>query len=69
MIFLVLSGKMVALPRKCDSFALNGKWKMIFLKEYMEIWHFLYMRIGAANVVLRPFSKINEIQSSPAKYT
>ena len=40
--FFVISGKMVYLSsRKCDIFSLDGKWKMIFIKKYMEIWHFL----------------------------
>ena len=27
-------------PGKYDIFSLDGKWKMIFLKKYMEIWYF-----------------------------
>ena len=42
--FLVLSGKMVFLPENIWSYSLDGKWKMIFLKIYMEIWYFLYIR-------------------------
>ena len=40
-IFFVLSGKMVFFSGKYNIFFLDGKWKMIFLKKYMEIWHFL----------------------------
>ena len=30
--------------RKYDFFSMDEKWKMIFLKKYMEIWCFLYIR-------------------------
>ena len=44
MIFFVLSAKMgVFFTQKYDNFYLDGKWKMIFFKKYMEIWHFLYI--------------------------
>ena len=38
MIFLVLSGKMVFYSRK-HIFFLGRKWKMTFLRKYMEIWY------------------------------
>ena len=42
MIFFVISGKMLFLfSRKYDISSLDGKWKMTFLKTYMEIWYFL----------------------------
>ena len=30
------------IPGKYDIFSLDGKWKMIVLKKYTEIWYFLY---------------------------
>ena len=56
MIFHVLSGKMVFFSGKCDIFFSDGKWKMIFLKIYIEIWYFLYMCINVTNMIL-PFCK------------
>ena len=42
MIFLVLWGKMIFFFfSKIWSYTLDGKWKMIFLKKYTEIWYFL----------------------------
>ena len=41
---------------KCDFFFSDGKWKMIFLKIYIEIWYFLYMCINVTNMIL-PFCK------------
>ena len=43
MILLVLSGNMVFFFPKIWSYSLDGKWKMIFLKKYLEIWYFLYI--------------------------
>ena len=43
MIFLVSSGKMALLFLENMMFFLGGKWNMIFLKKYMEIWCFLYI--------------------------
>ena len=34
----------------------DGKWKMIFLKKYMETWYFLYICIIVTNMIL-PFCK------------
>ena len=42
--------------RKYNIFSLDGKWKMIFLKKYMEIWYFLYICINVTNMIL-PFCK------------
>ena len=56
MIFLVLSGKMVSFSVKYDIFPLDGKWKMIFLKKYMELWYFLHKCINVRNMKL-PFCK------------
>ena len=41
-IFLALSGKMAFFSRKRDISSLVGKWEMIFLKKYVEIWYFLW---------------------------
>ena len=51
---------------KYDIFSLDGKWKMIFLKKYMEIWYFLYICINATNMKL-PFYKKSQRWSSPEK--
>ena len=50
--------------RKHDIFSLDGKWMMIFLKKYMEIWYFLHIRVGVTNVVLCNSAKRNQIWSS-----
>ena len=36
----------ISFPRKYDIFLADGKWKMIFLKNYVEMWCFLYVRLG-----------------------
>ena len=36
----------ISFSRKYDIFFTDGKWKMIFLKKYMEIWCFLYVGKG-----------------------
>ena len=38
-------------------FSYDGKWKMIFLEKYMEIWHPLYVRVGATYVIPRRSAK------------
>ena len=43
MIFVVLSWKMVFVFPRIWSYSLDGKWKMFFLKNYVEIWYFLYI--------------------------
>ena len=43
--------------RKHDIFSLGGKWEMIFLKNYMEIWYFLCTRTGVTNVAPGPSAK------------
>ena len=65
-IFLVLSGKMVFFCGKYNIFSLGGKWKMIFLKKYMEIGYFLYICINVTNMIL-PFRQKNQRWSSPEK--
>ena len=50
--------------RKHDIFPLGGKWKMIFLKKYIEIWYFLYER-----AVATPPAKKTKNDRSPQKYT
>ena len=53
MIFFVISGKMVFLfSRKYDIFSLVGKWKMVSLKKYIEIWFVLYICINVTNMIL-----------------
>ena len=66
MIFLVLSGKMVFFSGKYDVFSLDGKWKMILLKKYMEIWYFLYICINITYGIL-PFCKKNQRRSFQEK--
>ena len=53
--------------RKHDIFSLGGKWEMIFLKKYMEIWYFLCKRTGVTNLAPRPSVKKNQRWPSPAK--
>ena len=48
-------------------FSLDGKLKMIGLKEYMETWYFLCICVGVREVVLRPSAKNIQRQSSPVK--
>ena len=57
MIFLVLSGKMVSFSRIHDTFSLGRKPEIIFLKKYMEIWYFLWIRTGVRKVVSGPSVK------------
>ena len=52
--------------RKYDIISLDGKWKMIFLKKYMEIWYFLYTCINVTNMILL-FCQKNQRRSSPEK--
>ena len=47
-------------------FFFDGKWKMIFLKKYMEIWYFLYICINVTNMIL-PFFKKNHRWPSPKR--
>ena len=54
------------LTRKYDIFSSDEKWKIIFLKKYMEIWCFLYICINVRNMIL-PFCQKNQRQSSPEK--
>ena len=68
MIFLVLSGKMIFFPE--NMFSLDGKWKIIFLKEYMETWYFLYTRTGAKKATPCPSAKKKmKDDLTPQKYT
>ena len=69
MIFFVISGKKVFLfSRKYDIFSLDRKWKLIFIKKYMEIWYFLYICINVANMIL-PFCQKNKHNLVPKKST
>ena len=54
-------------PRKHDIFSLSRKWEAAFLRNYMEIWHFLCTRTGVTNVVTRPSVKKSQRWSYPAK--
>ena len=68
MIYLVLiAWQDVFFTRKHDIFSLDEKWNMIFLKKYMEIWYFLYIRVDVTNMILRPSAKRNQGWSSPTK--
>ena len=40
-IFVALSGKIIFLFSKIWSYTWDGKWKMVFLQKYTEIWYFL----------------------------
>ena len=51
---------------KYNIYSLDGKWKVTFLKKYMDIWYFLYKCINVTNIIL-PFCKKNQRQSSPEK--
>ena len=44
---------------KIWSYSLDRKWKMIFLKKYMEIWYFLYICINVTNII---FSRKNTLK-------
>ena len=46
--------KMVFFSGKYDTFLLDRKWKMIFLKKYVDIWYFLYICMNVTNMIL-PF--------------
>ena len=46
MIFLISWEKMAFIFPVNGIFFTDGKWKMIFLKKYMEIWCFLYIGKG-----------------------
>ena len=51
-------------------FSLDGKWKIIFLKEYMETWYFLYTRTGAKKTTPCPSAKKKmKDDLTPQKYT
>ena len=52
---------------KYDSFSSDGKWKMIFLKKYMEVWYFLYICINVTNMTLLFCKKTKQRWSSPEK--
>ena len=53
------------------TFFLGGKWKMIFLKKYMDIWYLLYIRIDVTNMMLCPSAKKKKIKDDllPQRYT
>ena len=34
----------ISFSRKYDMFSTDGKWKIVFLKKYIEVWCFLYVR-------------------------
>ena len=69
MIFLILSGKMVLFPKNMIFSPWAEKWETIFLRKYMEIWHFLCTRTSVTNVAPRPSAK-KEIKDGliPQKY-
>ena len=43
MISYIMRKDPISFSQKCDIFFTDRKWKMIFLKKYMEIWCFLYV--------------------------
>ena len=43
-LFCIIRKGGISFSRKYDIFSMDEKWKMIFLKKYMEIWCFLYIR-------------------------
>ena len=49
-----------------DIFCLGRKWKVIFVKTYMEIWYFLYIFINVTNMIL-PFRQENKDKIIPKK--
>ena len=69
-IFIVISGKMVFLfSRKYDIFCLDGKWKnTIVIKKRVELWYFLYTRVGITSIPLSSWQK-NKDALAPKKYT
>ena len=72
MIFLALSGKMVLFFRKIWSYSLDGKWRIIFLKKYMEIWYIISVYsekmvfLFPANMIL-PFCQKSKDDPIPKK--
>ena len=64
--FLYYLERWYIFSEKYDVFSLDGKWKMIFLKKYREIWYFLYISINVTNIIL-PLCKKNQRWSSPEK--
>ena len=42
-------------------FSLDGKWKMIFLRKYMEIWYFLFICINVTNMIFSPKNTLKVI--------
>ena len=48
---------------------LGRKWKMIFLKKYMEICFFLYMRTDVTKMMWRPSAKNKSKMIFPQKNT
>ena len=58
-IFFVISGKMMFLfSIKYNSFSLGGKWKkMIFIKQGVKIWYFLYVCVSFTSTTLPYWQK------------
>ena len=61
-----ISGKMAFFSGKYDISLFDGKWKMIFLNKYIEIWYFPYICINVTNMIL-PSWKENQRLSSAEK--
>ena len=66
--FLYYLERWYLFSRKHDSFSLDEKWKLIFLKKYTEAGYFLCTRAGVTNVVLGPFVKKIKDDLLPQKY-
>ena len=67
--FLYYLEKWFFFSRKHDIFSLGGKWKMIFLKKYTEIWYSLCTCTGATNVTPHPSAKKVKDDLILQKYT
>ena len=69
-VFIVISGKMAFLfSRKYAIFCLDGKWKnKIVIKIRLELWYFLYTRVGITSITLSSWQK-NKDALAPKKYT
>ena len=62
--FLYHQERYISFSQKYDIFSVDGKWKMIFLKKYMEIWCFLLV-----NTLKDDISSITEKDDThPRKY-
>ena len=71
-LFSIIRNDGIFFSRKYDIFSTNWKWKMIFLKKYMEIWCFLYIGKGGISFSYKyEITLLSKKQrwSFPEKYT